>query len=120
MKIEDAQHRPDPGVEGPDLFTAHMEHLNKWMPLDGVWQTCYGTETGPRGYEPDRFEALMSSWFGLSAPDGLHPYPYEHLTPAAGPNGRWHVFGVHGRDVLWRRLMVPVVTPLVDKPHSIQ
>ena len=108
MKIEDAQ-------RGPDLFTAYMERLDQWMPLDGIWQTCYGTETGPRGYEPDRFEALMSSWFGLSAPDGLHPYPYEHLTPAAGPNGRWHVFGVHGRDVLWRRLMVPVREEVSDE-----
>ena len=106
MKIEDAQ-------QGPDLFTAYMERLDQWMPLDGVWQTAWGNYDGPQGLKRGDWDNLFDS----EVTPVLAQRDYQ---PAAGPNGQWHVAG-SGKcprtlyQTLWRRLMVPVREEVSDE-----
>jgi hypothetical protein len=109
MKIKDAQ-------QGPDLFTAYMEHLNRWMPIDGIWQTAWGNHDGPQGLKRGDWDNLFDS--------EVTPV-LEGYQPAAGPHGQWHVAG-SGKcprtlyQTLWRRLMVPVRHAKIDQHLSEQ
>ena len=112
-KIKDTNEAIVVELQGPDLFTAYMEHLNKWMPLDGVWQTAWGNYDGPQGLKRGDWDNL----FDAEVTPVLAQRDYQ---PAAGPHGQWHVAG-SGKcprtlyQTLWRRLMVPVREEVSDE-----
>ena len=107
------------GRQGPDLFTAYKEHLHKWMPLDGVWQTAWGNSDGPQGLKRGGWDNLNSEIQQRRMPGILFPV-LDGYQPAAGPHGQWHVAG-SGKcprtlyQTLWRRLMVPVREEVSDE-----